>query len=50
LNVHRISDDRQIKIHTAELIVPDPSLFEVATAISKFKSYKSSSSDQIPLS
>jgi hypothetical protein len=29
LNVHRVSDVRQIEIHTAELLVPDPSPFEV---------------------
>jgi hypothetical protein len=27
LNVHRSSDVRQIEIHTAELLVPDPSPF-----------------------
>jgi hypothetical protein len=29
LNVHRVSDVRQIKIHTAEPLVPDPRPFEV---------------------
>jgi hypothetical protein len=29
LNVHRVSDVRQIEIHTAELLVPDSSHFEV---------------------
>jgi hypothetical protein len=35
LNVHRASDDRQIGIHTAELLVPDPSPFEVEIPIAK---------------
>jgi hypothetical protein len=30
---NRISDVRQIEIHTAELSVPDPSPFEVEIAI-----------------
>jgi hypothetical protein len=33
LNVHRVSDVRQIEIHTAEPLVPDPSPFEVEVAI-----------------
>jgi hypothetical protein len=33
LNVHRVSDVRQIEIHTAEPLVPDPSPFEVEIAI-----------------
>jgi hypothetical protein len=48
LNVHRVSDVRQIEIHTAEPLVPDPSTFELAVAIAKFKRYKSPGSDQIP--
>jgi hypothetical protein len=27
-NIYRISDVRQIEIHTAEPLVPDPSIFE----------------------
>jgi hypothetical protein len=46
LNVHRISDDRQIP--TAEPLVPDPSPSEVEIAIEKLKRYKSPGSDQIP--
>jgi hypothetical protein len=42
------SDVRQIEIHTAEPVVPDPSPFEVETAIAKFEKYKSPGSDQIP--
>jgi hypothetical protein len=33
LNVHRVSDVRQIEIHTAEILVPHPSPFEVEIAI-----------------
>jgi hypothetical protein len=33
LNVHSVSDVRQKEIHTAEPIVPDPSLFEVEIPI-----------------
>jgi hypothetical protein len=49
LNVHRVSDVRQIEIlYTAELLLPDPSPFEVEIAIAKLKNYKSPGSDQIP--
>jgi hypothetical protein len=37
LNTHRISDVRQIEIHTAELLLPDPSPFNVESAIAKLK-------------
>jgi hypothetical protein len=47
LNVHRVSDVRQIEIHTAEPLVPDPSPFEVEIAIAKLKRYKSPGSNQI---
>jgi hypothetical protein len=47
LNVHRVSDVRQLKIHTAEPLVPDPSPFELEIAIAKLKSYKSPGIDQI---
>jgi hypothetical protein len=40
LNVHRVIDARHIEIHTAELLVPDPSSFEVEIAIAKLKNYK----------
>jgi hypothetical protein len=43
-----VSDVRQIEIHTAEPLVPDPSPFEVESAIAKLKSYNSPGSDQIP--
>jgi hypothetical protein len=48
LNVHRVSDVRQIELHTAEPLVPEPSPFEVEIAIAKLKKYKSPGSDQIP--
>jgi hypothetical protein len=48
LNVHTVRDVRQIEIHTAEPLVPEPSPFEVEIAISKFKKYKSPGTDQIP--
>jgi hypothetical protein len=35
-------------IHTAEPLVPEPSLIEVDMAIGKLKSYKSPATDQIP--
>jgi hypothetical protein len=37
LNVHRVSDVRQIEIHTAEPLVPDPSPFKVEIATANFK-------------
>jgi hypothetical protein len=48
LNVHNVSDVRQIEVHTAESLVPGPSRFEVEIAIAKLKKYKSPGSDQIP--
>jgi hypothetical protein len=39
LNVYRVSDFRQIEMHTAEALVPDPSHFEFQVAISKLKNY-----------
>ncbi|PNF22344.1 hypothetical protein B7P43_G18298 [Cryptotermes secundus] len=48
LNVHRVSDVRQTGIDTAEPLIPDPSPFEVESAIAKLKRYKSPGSDQIP--
>ncbi|PNF30951.1 hypothetical protein B7P43_G02051 [Cryptotermes secundus] len=41
LNVHRVSAVRQTEIHTAELLVPDPSHFDVESAIAKLKRHKS---------
>jgi hypothetical protein len=48
LNIHGNSDVRQTEIHTAELLVPEPSAFKVEMAIEKLRSYKSPGIDQIP--
>jgi hypothetical protein len=48
LNVHDVSDVRQIEIHTAEPLLPGPSHLEVEISIPKLKKYKSPGSDQIP--
>jgi hypothetical protein len=47
IEVHKVSDVRQIEIHTAEPLVPDPSPFVVEIAIAKLKRYKSSGIEQI---
>jgi hypothetical protein len=47
-NVHRVSDVGQIEIHTAELLVPEPSPFGVEIAIAKLKKYKLPGSDKVP--
>jgi hypothetical protein len=47
LNVHNVSDVRQIEVHMAEPLVPGPSRLEVEIAIAKLKKYKSPGSDQI---
>jgi hypothetical protein len=41
LNERRVCDVRQIEIHTAEPLIPDPIHFEVEIAIAKSKRYKS---------
>jgi len=48
MNVHGVNDVRQTGIHTAEPLVPDPSVFEVELAIEKLKSHKSPGINQIP--
>jgi hypothetical protein len=48
LNVHSVSEVRQIEIHTAEPLVPGPSSLEVEIAIAKLEKYKPPGSDQIP--
>jgi hypothetical protein len=48
LNIHGVHDVRQMDIHTAEPLVPEPSLVEVELATGKLKSYKSPGTDQIP--
>jgi hypothetical protein len=47
LYVHGVHDVRQMDIHTAGLLVPEPSLVEVEIAIGKLKSYKSLGADRI---
>ena len=39
LNVHEVNDVRQIEIHTAEPLVPEPRAFEVVMVIEKLKRY-----------
>jgi hypothetical protein len=48
LYVYGVSGIKQIEVHTAEPLVPDPSLLEVETVITKMERYKSPGSDQIP--
>jgi hypothetical protein len=48
LNIHNVSDIRQIEVHTAELLILCPSHLEVEISIAKLKNYKSPGSDQIP--
>jgi hypothetical protein len=46
LNVHNISDVRQLEVHMAELLVPGPSRLEVEIAIAKLKKCKSPGSEE----
>jgi hypothetical protein len=48
LNVHNVSDVRQIEAHIAEQLVPGPSHLDVEIFIAELKNYKSPGSDQIP--
>jgi hypothetical protein len=48
LNVHNVSDVRQIEVYTAEPLVPGPSHLEVEIAIAELKKYESPGSGQIP--
>jgi hypothetical protein len=48
LNMHNVSDARQIEVHMAEPSVPSRSHLEVEIAIEKLKKYKSPGSDKIP--
>jgi hypothetical protein len=48
LNAHGIYDVRQMDIHTAEPLVPEPSLVEVEITVGKLESYKSPGTDHIP--
>jgi hypothetical protein len=47
LNVCGVHDVRQKDVHTAEPLVPEPSLVKLEIAIAKLKSYKSPGTDQI---
>jgi hypothetical protein len=47
LNVPVVHDVRQMDIHTAEPLIPEPTLVKVEIAIGKLKSYKSPGTDQI---
>jgi hypothetical protein len=47
-NMHGVHDVRQMDIHTAEPLEPEPRLVEVEIAIGKFKRYKSAGTDYIP--
>ena len=47
-NVHRVSGIRQTEIHTAEPLVPVPSVSEVELTIERLKSHKSPGANQIP--
>jgi hypothetical protein len=49
LDVHNVGDVRQIVAHTAEQLVPSPSVLEFGIAIGKLKKYESPRSDQIPI-
>jgi hypothetical protein len=48
LSVHGVHDVRQMEIHTAEPLVPEPNLVKVEIAIGKLKICKSPGTDQIP--
>jgi hypothetical protein len=48
LNVHNVSEARQIEVHMADPVVPGPSHLEVEITIAKLEKYKSPGSDEIP--
>jgi hypothetical protein len=48
LKVHGAHDVRHMNVHTAEPLVPEPTLVEVETAIRKLKSHKFPGTDHIP--
>ena len=37
LNMHGVNDVRQTELHTAEPLVPEPSVFDVEKAVGKLK-------------
>jgi hypothetical protein len=45
LNVHNVSDIRQIEVHAAQQLVPGLSPPGIETAIAKLEKYRSSGSD-----
>jgi hypothetical protein len=47
LNVHNVSDVRQIEVHMTEPLLPGSSVLEFEIAIAKLKKYKSPSSNEI---
>jgi hypothetical protein len=47
-HVHAVSEVRQTELHPLELLVPEPSAFEVELAFEKLKRHKSPGIDQIP--
>jgi hypothetical protein len=48
LNVHNVSDVRQIEVHTAGPLVHCPSRLEAEIPIAKLEKYKSPGSEEIP--
>jgi hypothetical protein len=48
LNAHGVHDVKQMDVHIAEPLVPEPSLVKVEIDIGKLKSYKPPGTDQIP--
>jgi hypothetical protein len=48
LNVHNVSDVKQIEVYRTEPLVPSPSRLVVEITIAKLKKYKSPGSDEIP--
>ena len=48
MNVHGVIDVRQTEIHTAEPLVPEPSVFEFEMVIEKWKGHISPGIEQMP--
>jgi hypothetical protein len=48
LNILGVNDVRQREIHTANLLVLEPSAFDIEMAIEKLKRHKSPDIDEIP--
>jgi hypothetical protein len=48
IEIHGVNDVRQAEIHSAEPVVPEPSVSEIELAIQKIKSHNSPGIDQIP--